>query len=50
MRGWQRPGVTRSGQNSPVGSNNHPEVGLDGMVKTTELLIEASLVTNSESC
>jgi hypothetical protein len=37
MRQWQRWGVKLPKQNYPTDSNNLKEIGLDGMVKKTEL-------------
>jgi hypothetical protein len=37
MRQWQRWGVKLSGQDYSEGSNNLKEIGLDGMVKISEL-------------
>jgi len=37
MRQWQRWGVKLLEQHYPTGSNNLEGIGLDGMVKITEL-------------
>ncbi|RCW19577.1 hypothetical protein DFO77_1882 [Marinilabilia salmonicolor] len=50
MRQWQRWGVKLPGQNYPRDSNIFKGVGLDGMVKLTELPLTYRHARKSESC